>query len=225
MKSVLFETVFRGCDLKYSALFIFKGLQEQVIKEIVSKFTDIQKFKKGEIIYSKDFFKNALGFIIKGSAFAISNNNSKIHLQTFNENMCFGAASLFGSNEIYVSTIIAKTDMEIIFINEEQLKDIFIKYPETSINYISFLSDKVRFLNTKLQVISCMNAEDTVLTYLSNSVDSDGFANIPKNMTVFAKMLGLSRATLYRILDILEKNEYILKENNKIKVIKNEKTN
>lgn len=211
--------------MDYSNLFIFKGLKEQVVKEIIVNFPTVQKFKKGEIIYSKNFFKNALGFIIKGSAFAVLNNNSKIYMQTFNENMCFGAASLFGGTEVYVSTIIAKTNIEIIFISENELKDIFIKYPETSINYISFLSDKVRFLNTKLQVISCISAEDTVFTYLSNSVGSDGFANIPKNMTVFAKMLGLSRATLYRTLDILEKNEYILKQNNKIKVMKNEKTN
>lgn len=42
-------------------------------------------------------------------------------------------------------------------------------------------------------------------------------------MTRFAKTLGLSRATLYRALDILEKNGNIIKENNKLKVIKYEK--
>lgn len=134
--------------------------------------------------------------------------------------MCFGAAAVFGGDKTYVSTITAKSDCSILFITETQLKSIFESYPITAVNYITFLSDRVRFLNNKLCVISCMSAEDTVLTYLLNSCDSDGYANIPKNMTLFAKTLGLSRASLYRVLDNLEKSGNILKENKNIKVIK-----
>ncbi len=208
-----------------SNLFIFDGLSEQDTAQISALFPEPQRYKKGEVIYSGETFKNALGFVVKGTAVAVSNNDNKVYLKSFDQNMCFGAAALFGGKDTYVSTITAKTDIEILFIPEEQLKEIFTKYPKTAINYIAFLSDKVRFLNTKLRVISCMSAEDTVLTYLSNVTDSDGYANIPKNMTIFAKMLGLSRASLYRALDILENNGSILKENNKFKVIKNEKTN
>ena len=42
-------------------------------------------------------------------------------------------------------------------------------------------------------------------------------------MTLLAKTLGLGRATLYRSLDNLERDGIILRENNNIKVIKNEK--
>ncbi len=210
--------------MDYSNLFIFKDLSKSEIKEISSEFPPLQNFKKGEIIYSSNTFKNALGFVVEGNAVAVSNNDNKVYLKSFDQNMCFGAAALFGDSTTYVSTVTAKTDISILFISEEQLKAIFTKYPQTAINYITFLSDKVRFLNTKLRVISCMSAEDTVLTYLSNVTDSENYAQIPKNMTVFAKMLGLSRASLYRALDILIENGSILKENNKFKVIKNEKT-
>ncbi len=211
--------------MKYSKLFLFKNLKEIEIEKIIAQLPKPLKFKKGEIIYSADTFKNAIGFILKGTAFAVSNNENKIYLKMFNENMCFGAAAVFGGTENYVSTITAKTDCEILFITEKTLEKIFTNHPKCAINYIAFLSDKVRFLNTKLRVISCVSAEDTILTYLSSVDSANGYANIPENMSLFAKMLGLSRATLYRALDILEKNGSILKENNKIKVIKNEKTN
>ena len=81
----------------------------------------------------------------------------------------------------------------------------------------------MRFLNKKLSVISCSNAEDTVLKYLLSVCDSDNNAKIPKSMTLLAKTLGLGRATLYRSLESLEKDGLILRENNNIKVIKNEK--
>jgi predicted transcriptional regulator len=81
----------------------------------------------------------------------------------------------------------------------------------------------VRFLNKKLSVLSCSNAEDTVLKYLSSVTDGENYALIPKNMTLLSKMLGIGRATLYRTLDNLETSGRILRENNKIKVINNEK--
>ena len=40
---------------------------------------------------------------------------------------------------------------------------------------------------------------------------------------MLAKMLGMGRATLYRALDSLEAEGYIIKQNNLIKVIENEK--
>jgi CRP-like cAMP-binding protein len=211
--------------LDYSDLFIFKNLADDEVFEISKNLSPLQKFKKGEIIYSADIFKDAIGFIIKGSAFAVSNNQNQMFLKKFEKNTCFGAAALFGGSDNYVSTVTAKENCEILFITEAELKNIFKNYPQTAINYIAFLSDKVRFLNTKLCVISCNSAEDTVLTYLNGTADANGYANIPENMTLFAKMLGLSRASLYRVLDTLEQNGNILKENNKLKVIKNEKTN
>lgn len=210
--------------MDYSNLFLFKDLDSESVEKITSIFPSTQKFQKDETIYSDTVFNNAIGFIIKGTAFAVSNNQNKIVLKMFDKGMCFGAAALFGGGENYVSTVTAKTDCEILFLSEDFLKTVFRKYPETAINYITFLSDKVRFLNNKLCVISCVNAEDTVLTYLSSVCDAEGYADIPKNMTRFAKMLSLSRASLYRALDILESNGNILKENNKFKVIKNEKT-
>jgi CRP-like cAMP-binding protein len=211
--------------LDYSKLFIFSGLDDKSIKNISLTFPKAQTFKKGEIIYSADTFKNAIGFVINGSVVAVANNHNEVLLKNFAPNMCFGVAAIFGGGDNYVSTITAKTDCEILFLSEEHLKTIFSEYPQVAINYITFISDKIRFLNEKLRVISCMSAEDTLMTYFSSVSDADGYANIPDNMTRFAKTLGLSRATLYRALDILEKNGSILKENNKLKVIKNEKTN
>lgn len=211
--------------MDYSKLFLFDCLTDTQISKLSKELSAPISFKKGEIIYSSTVFNNALGFIISGSAVAVSNNHNEVFLKKFSENMCFGAAAVFGGDKTYVSTITAKSDCSILFITETQLKSIFESYPITAVNYITFLSDRVRFLNNKLCVISCMSAEDTVLTYLLNSCDSDGYANIPKNMTLFAKTLGLSRASLYRVLDNLEKSGNILKENKNIKVIKNEKTN
>ena len=212
-----------GNMLNPENLFLLDGLTECERKIIISDFPASVNFKKGEVIYSADKFSNSLGFICSGKAFAVTNNSQGVFMKSFESGTCFGAAAIFGSGEKYVSTVIAKTDTTVLFINEELLNKIFLNYPKTAVNYISFLSDKVRFLNKKLSVLSCSNAEDTVLKYLSSVTDGENYALIPKNMTLLSKMLGIGRATLYRTLDNLETSGRILRENNKIKVINNEK--
>ena len=203
--------------------FLFKGLEEKEKKNIIKGFNAPLSFKKGDIIYSATQFPDAIGYVVSGEAVAVTNNGHNVHMRTFEKGACFGVAAIFSGNENYVSTITAKSDSQILFISETELRNIFLENPKTAINYIEFLSGKIRFLNTKLSVISCGCAEDTVLKYLISVADSDNNAKIPKSMTLLAKTLGLGRATLYRSLDNLERDGIILRENNNIKVIKNEK--
>lgn len=193
--------------------------------EIVSTFSPPVLFKKGETIYNNTKFKSAIGYIIKGTATAVSDNKNHAHLKTFNKGMAFGAAALFGGNDCYISEITAKTDLEVLFITENELTVLFAKYPQTAINYITFLSERVRFLNKKLNVVSCSGTENTVFKYLTSLADKDGEIKNFKNMSLVSKTLGISRASLYRAISDLERNGYIIKENNYIKVINHEKTN
>lgn len=205
--------------LKKEELFLLEGLSEKEKAKIIESFDSPLLFKKGEIIYTADKFSNSLGFICSGKAFAVTNTGQELVMNSFGKGACFGAAALFGGGEKYVSTVIAKTDTEVLFISEDTLNSIFTDFPKTSINYISFLSDKIRFLNKKLSMLSCSNIDETVYRYLSSVLDNEGYALIPKNMTLLSKMLGIGRASLYRSLDKLEESGKILKENNKIKVI------
>lgn len=209
----------------YNNLFLFDGLSEDIILEIEASLPKTKKFSKGDLIYSSECFSKSLAYIVSGTLIAQTDNNNCIVMQTFKEGMCFGAAALFGSGDRYVSSLTATADSEILFISEEQLENIFSEYPTVAINYIAFLSDRIRFLNKKFSIFSCQDAESSILKYLSASADAEGYADIPENMTLFAKMAGVGRATLYRCLDSLEAGGMIKRENNKIKVIENEKIN
>ena len=209
----------------FDNFFLLKNLNKNEKDEIISTFSAPILFKKGATVYDGSKFNRAIGYIIKGSATAKSDNQNETHLKTFSKGMSFGAAALFGGNENYVSKITAKTDLKVLFITENELELIFEKYPKTAINYITFLSEKVRFLNKKLNVISCSGTENTVFKYLTSIADKNGEINNFKNMSLVSKTLGISRASLYRALSDLEKSGYIIKENNNIKVIYHEKTN
>ena len=207
----------------YDSFFLFDGLKREEIEEIICSLPRAVRFNKGELIYSSQGFTRAIALVISGAARAETNNAHRVVMKKFLPGMCFGAAAVFGGGT-YVSTVTAETEAEIQFITEDILITLFEKYPKTAINYITFLSDRIRFLNSKLSVLSCPSAEATVLKYLDSVTDGNGYAAIPENMTLLSKMLGLGRASLYRSFDSLEKNGHIIRENNKIKVINNEKT-
>ena len=170
------------------------------------------KFKKGEMVYSPESFRRAVGFVESGLVTAVTNNSQQSIMKRIPAGSCFGAAAVFGTADAYVSTVTAAEDTEICFITEEMLASLFEKHPHAAINYIAFLSDRIRFLNARISVISCSDAENTVLKYLTL------YAAIPKSMTELASMLGLGRASLYRSLESLEKRGIIIRENNRIKV-------
>lgn len=203
-------------------LFLFAGLTDSEKCEIINSFSKPCNFKKGEIIYSADNFRNAMGVILSGKAFAVTCGGCELYMKSFEKGAVFGVASMFGDKEKYVSTIVAERETEVLFIDETTLRSVFLKNPEISLNYISFLSNKIRFLNSKLTLLSVGSSEDTLYKYLYSVADDEGIAAVPKSMTLLAKMLGLSRATLYRSLDTLIESGKIIRENNLIKVIKNE---
>lgn len=204
----------------FDNLFLLNGLSSDDKEAIISLFDETIIFKKGELIYSGDSFLRAIAVIVKGKAVAVTNNERQLIMKELPAGSCFGVAAVFGHNNSYVSRVTAQVDTEICFIKESVLTELFKKYPQTAINYITFLSDKIRFLNNKLSVISGSDAEDTVLKYLISLSDGKGYATIPVSMTMLAKMLGLGRASLYRSLETLEQSGNIIRENNRIKVIK-----
>lgn len=187
---------------------------------ITASFGKTHRFSKNECIYDAVHFENALGCIISGKVNAAVGGAEGVVMKCFSAGQCFGAAALFGAGEQYVSSVTAVTDAEILFIAENELRQIFSLYPITAINYITLLSEKIRFLNNRLSVIAGPTAEASLYRYLSSAADAEGYASVPQNMTLLAKLTGLSRASLYRSLSALEENGLISRENNSIRVNK-----
>ncbi|MBQ2135746.1 MAG: Crp/Fnr family transcriptional regulator [Clostridia bacterium] len=204
----------------YKNFFLFEGLSDAERTQAIKSLEEPKAFTKGDIIYSEKNFFRAIGYFISGTATAVANNKSNIVMKKFGAGMSFGVAAVFGEGNSYISTITAQEDCVIQFVSEQKLRELFSLFPVTAVNYISFLSEKVRFLNKKLSIISCTTAEDTVLKYLLESADDEGFVLMPKNMSLLAKSLGVGRSSLYRSLESLEKNGNIERQESNIRVIK-----
>lgn len=197
-------------------VFLFKGI-ENVLEG--AELPAPVCFKKGELIYSETEFRRALGILISGKAKATPAGNSETVLNTFLPGAVFGAAAVFSPEEEYVSRISAASDCKVLFFNEDALSRLFAAYPEAAVNYISFLSRRIRFLNGKLSLFTKNDAEGRVYEFLAKNCDDSGTVTYSGSMALLARNLGVGRTSLYRALESLEHKKMIVREDGKIKVL------
>ncbi len=194
-------------------LFLFRDAAE-ALKEL-----DLPRevcYEKGDIIYGRNNYKRALGVLLSGKAEAVARERSA--LSTFHAGDAFGAAALFGGEE-YISFIRALAPCKVQYIPEETLQRLFREYPQTAMNYITFLSGKIRFLNGKIATYTSASVEGRLYYWLRTNCDREGHLPTGTSMTKLAKMLNVGRTSLYRAMDELERKFVLIRRNGEITLL------
>lgn len=172
------------------------------------------EYQSDETIFSKKEYRNSLSLIVEGSATARKVHGGKdLTIRSFQSGDIFGVASLFCEEEEYVSEIRADQTCVVAFVPQEIVSEIFRQSPDAAIAYISLLSQKIRYLNDKLDNISAPSAISKLCYYLLENHD------MTISMQSLAQMLGMSRMTLYRSLDTLVENGWLKKDGKKLVVL------
>lgn len=185
------------------SLFIFRQMsREDTDYAILMSEYRVKSFHNGEILFSGNQNQNSLAFVLSGkvSVYRIS-GNKKVLLNSLAAGDSFGSASLFGENVTFPTVVSAKSEVQAVFISVSSFEKILTAYPRVAINYISFLCDRIRFLNDKIDSFTKASAESRVAKFLidsSKKASSDTVA--VKNMSKIASSLGIGRATLYRVI-------------------------
>ncbi len=75
--------------------------------------------------------------------------------------------------------------------------------PRVGENYVTFLSDRIRFLNRRLSTLTAGQTDGKLWRYLLAHRGEDGVVSLPGGMTGLAETLNMGRSSLYRSLDAL----------------------
>ena len=129
----------------------------------------------------------------------------------------FGVSSLFDTSNTFPTTIKATEGCRVIFLSEQDVSALLETTPTIAKNYVKLLTKKIRFLNHRLDTLAGRSAEERVAEHLLSSIGEDGALGVTKS--ALASMLGLGRASLYRILDLFEKNEFIRTSRDRIEIL------
>lgn len=181
-------------------------------------FGNPQILSKGEELYRSGM----LGIIALGSATVkrLNDIGDSITIRTISKDELFGAASVFGNWKNGMSSIIANEPCKVFYISEEMFVSILKKYPQISINYIEFLSDRIRFLNRKLDAFTAKSTEERLYEFLLSQSDGDGNINLGFGMAELARRLNVGRTSIYRDISSLESKGLITRNGHNFKIKK-----
>ena len=192
-------------------LFLFEGVADDQILQMCAMLGEPKVFEKGDVIYGGERC-GAIGVLLSGGGECVAQSGGVL-MKVFEAGEVFGAASVFGGGA--ASRITASTRSVVQFIDRETLLSWFTRFPQTSVNYIRFLSARVRFLNRKIALLTMDSAQARLMEYLTNQADEAGVVRI-QNMTQLAKTIGVGRTSLYRSIDALCETGWITRENHQI---------
>lgn len=167
--------------------FLFASLSEDEKRELLKSKVSEVRIKKGETV------------CLSGSVFIICEGRASVKagktlIKELREGNISGCAGLFGGDS--VSEICALCDLTLAVISRDDMTGLLCSHPAVSMAYIRFLSERIRYLNGRLDDLSG-DAKGRLVSFLCKKDASD------MTMTELSKRLGIGRTSLYRAVDEL----------------------
>ncbi len=187
---------------------LFAGLSEARVAALVEGLTPTD-FARGEALYAPDAFPQAIAVVLSGAALVrkVRGDGHRLFLRKLSRGDVFGMASLFGCGEPYPTEIRAESTCRVLFLPKEWLEAAFLREPNLTRNYIALLSERIRFLNRRIETLAGDDMRARAIRMLQDFTREQGRGDtfrLPYPKAMLAEALGVGRASLYRALAALE---------------------
>ena len=182
-----------------TALPLFAGCPPDVLAKVLLPDCRMATYEAGESIRQYDD-PPVLCILTAGSASVHTpGEGSECLLRVL-----FGVATLFAASPA-VTRVTAEQPTRVLIVSEAAVRALLTGTPAFALNYVAFLSDRIRFLNRRLACLGAGSAARRLAAWLDASIP-DGAAEyeLPLSLSRLPDALGVSRASLYRALDELE---------------------
>lgn len=202
---------------------LFNGISEETF-EVIFKNLSLKTclYQKGDMAPGRQMSDPAIGIIVSGQIHAMKYliSGKSIFLRALKQGEIFGIGSVFQEEDIQLSYMEVTEKTEVIYIDEDELMKIFA-YQDILKNYLTFISTKIHYLSNKIDILSQASIRERLLMYIHDQYvasDSRQIIKVPMSLSALADYLGVSRASLYRVLEILEKEDILSYEDGYIKL-------
>lgn len=157
-------------------------------------------YKRGEVIYSPDKYEESIGFIIRGNV-SVVKPASGVIISNLAKGDIFGAVTLYSQRGYYVSRLVATTETKILFVDKNTVNVLMLSDGVLATNFISYLSDRIYYLNSRIDSFTGGSAESRLASYLIETFGGYKTMQLKQPYTKLAVSLDIGRASLYRAFD------------------------
>lgn len=200
---------------------LFDGCEQKMIEDIILESGFLRGFRSGEAMETDE---RSVGILLSGRGVIYSSDKGRQTLLRFiSPGDAVGVAGLF-ADKAPDTRIYACGDgkSEMFFVGRKAFEELMASETDGRFrtNLIKFLSDRVTFLNSKIDFVTGGSAERRLVMFLRNSPASDnGEIEIGMSMTALAHALDIGRASLYRAFDALVEDGAISRDGKSVKIL------
>ena len=188
--------------------FLFRGVERAAVLRAASDpRCSRESFTRGAQIYSPRRFRRILAGRVRVT-------KGELVVSTLGPGELFGAAALFHDRPDYETTLTALSPCSAAFFPQEQVAELLRDTPGAAANYIRYLSGRIHFLSRKIEGLTAPGAAGK----LARCLLAEGGV-LSCTATELARRLDVSRASLYRAFDALERTGAIRRTGKRIEVL------
>jgi len=202
--------------VKLKEIFLFKDLPDSTIRMIES-FTTTSELSKGNILFYEGDESKYLHLLNKGiiKLYKTASNNKEIILKYFHDSELIGEVANFEQIP-YPATAQAYSDVTVIKIDFEKLKEVILSNPELSFKIQLSLIKKIKNLENIVSTHLVLDSKERVAKYIYEH-EADFFTT--KNILI-AEILNITPETLSRILRAFKNEGLVNMEEKSIDKVK-----
>lgn len=195
---------------------VFKNAGDEIFELLLEK-SQIETYNKNETIFGAARQPAGLCVLLEGSAAVLKSENGLPHvlMNRLSVGAFFGMVTLFSDSKFSMTQIHALSKCTVLKIPEPLLSEVFRMKYEVCENYIRLLTQRIRFLHTKIDAFAGSSVERKLFAFFRNHWEPAGDGayslNLSLSRTQLAEVLNISRASLYRVLAQLEENGTIVR--------------
>ncbi len=216
--------------MKYSNCFLFDGLNELQIKNLLLSLNAKEiKYASGEEICSYNKTPNVFGVIINGKAHVkkLDVDGNFFILETLTKNSVFSDALSYLATDLnYISVYALETttvlflDSSVIFNREQVANEQRLTFIN---NLLLYIIEKSKTLAKRIEILSNKSIKDKLLSYfslLAKNNNSNTFT-VPMSYTNLAQYLCVDRSAMMREIKKLNDDGFIKSTKRQVTIIEN----
>ena len=204
--------------------FLFRGIPEEELRLLLGEAkAETRSYKRGELIYSSEHEERTVGIVAAGECEVLRKrqDGGPVVLNLLGRGDSFGILSVI-SEEPFPTSVYATKGCEILFFTDSEIKHFLEVSPKVSKNLISFLADRINFLNRRIATFSGNRVEDRLAAYLIAQSQAAGTSSLPFSHGRCAEQINAGRASVYRAVAALEADRLISVANKTVNIIDSE---
>ena len=203
--------------------FLFAEVPEERIAGLLAlPGVSVEHYAAGGGIRTREVPVNALGIVLFGCAEVFKYGaTGRMPMSVLLPGDLFGAAALFSGAADYVASIEAEKSTWILSITEEALLAMMRAEDRVMQNYLRYLTSRIRFLSGRIDTFAEWDTEERLMRAFRRDAEC-GVFRVRGSMTSLAESISVSRATLYRAMNELEKRGWIRRDGKTIEILKEE---